>query len=316
MNIRKTVLLAALAALTGQATAQTNTVRTNPVGADGVVDLPAFSVPLSRYMSEQARQKFTETATRPRPAKPVAKPTIAQMRENADAYYRPIVERERLTWPVRIDSEKIGGVATQIITPDAGIPRRNSKRVLINLHGGSFLTGAGLGGLTESIPIAGTMGIKVVTVDYRMAPEYQFPSASEDVASVYLELLKHHKPADIGIFGCSAGGILSAMSIAWFLSRKLPVPGALGIFHAGAFASFSGSPADTNSWGGDSRYLAPPLLGQAPLPVGILPPNALRGAMDYTANADPNDPLASPALSPSILRAFPPTLLITGTRAF
>lgn len=38
--------------------------------------------------------------------------------------------------------------------------------------------------------------------------------------------------------------------------------------------------------------------------------------MDYSANTDPNDPLASPALSQKILAAFPPTLIMTGTRGW
>src|SRR3546814_1842513 len=80
---------------------------------------------------------------------------------------------------------------------------------------GAFLVGAGLNSLAESIPVAGTMGIKVVSIDYRMAPEYAFPSASNDVEAVYAELLKQYRPRDIGIYGCSAGGILTAMTMAW-----------------------------------------------------------------------------------------------------
>jgi feruloyl esterase len=41
--------------------------------------------------------------------------------------------------------------------------------------------------------------IKVITIDYREAPEYHFPVASEDVAAVYGALLKAYKPSHIGI---------------------------------------------------------------------------------------------------------------------
>ena len=44
--------------------------------------------------------------------------------------------------------------------------------------------------LLESVPIASLGGYKVITVNYRMAPEATHPAAVEDVATVYRELLK------------------------------------------------------------------------------------------------------------------------------
>ena len=38
--------------------------------------------------------------------------------------------------------------------------------------------------------------------------------------------------------------------------------------------------------------------------------------LDYFEGADPSDPLVSPGSSDDVLRAFPPTLIITGTRGF
>jgi acetyl esterase/lipase len=74
--------------------------------------------------------------------------------------------------------------------------------------------------------------IKVVAVDYRLGPENRFPAASEDVTNVYRELLKTYRPENIGIFGCSAGGMLSGQAIPWFLKEHLPLPGAIGVFCA------------------------------------------------------------------------------------
>jgi epsilon-lactone hydrolase len=180
-----------------------------------------------------------------------------------------------------------------VITPREGVSAQNRHRVLINLHGGGFLWGEGNGARVESIPIAGLGKITVITVAYRMAPEFKFPAASEDVAAVYRELLKERHASEIGVYGCSAGGILTAEAIAWFQKVNLPMPGAIGTFCGSAEAP-----------GGDSRYVAPLLVGEQP--------SSLR--MPYFSGTSPSDPLVFPANSPALLAHFPPTLLIAGSR--
>ncbi len=73
----------------------------------------------------------------------------------------------------------------------------NARRVLLNIHGGGFLSEP-TAALAESIPIAATMGVQVISIDYRMSPEAKFPAASEDIAAVYAEVLKTHEPAQVG----------------------------------------------------------------------------------------------------------------------
>jgi len=272
---------------------------------DGTVHIPAFDVPLSSYMSEEAKRAFVRhTLIRPLASiDPTA--SISTRRKGVAEYYRPMVERAKALYPVRIEEQKMAGVMTDIVTPEGGVSAVNRNRVLINLHGGGFSVGAGLGALVESIPIASVGKFEVITVDYRMAPEYKFPGASEDVAAVYKELLKHYRPENIGIYGCSAGGMLTAEVVAWFQKVHLPKPGAIGIFCAGADLAI----------GGDSRFISEPLdveTGLAPPPPPT--PNPPRSAMGYFSDADLKDPLVSPALSPAVLSEFPPTLLITGTR--
>jgi acetyl esterase/lipase len=75
----------------------------------------------------------------------------------------------------------------------------------------------------------------VLAVNYRMASEYHFPAASKDIASVYVELLKQYRAEDIRIYGCSAGGALTAQAVAWLQKETLPTPGAIGIFGAGTY---------------------------------------------------------------------------------
>lgn len=183
----------------------------------------------------------------------------------------------------------------------------DTSRVLINLHGGGFRVGSGALQLIESLPIAATARIRVISIDYSLSPEHKFPAASEDVAAVYRELIKHFLPAQIGIYGCSSGGMLTAMSVAWFQREKLPRPGAIGIFCSGL--DYSG--------GGDSAYIAGPLQPYLS-GVKVLPPppnpNPPAQSNEYLGSADPRDPMVSPGYYPDRISQFPPTLIVTGTR--
>jgi acetyl esterase/lipase len=193
--------------------------------------------------------------------------------------------------------------------PADGISPENKNRVLTNLHGGGFSGCFPACAELESIPIASLGRIRVVSVDYRQGPTHKFPAASEDVAAVYRELLKTYPAKNIGIYGCSAGGMLTGMSVAWFQAHDLPPPGAVGIFCAGL--TMTG-----NGFGGDSAYWNGP-YGEARLPPPPPVDNTPRlPRLGYLEDADPSDPLVAPASSDDVLRAFPPTLIITGTRGF
>lgn len=269
------------------------------VDAQGNVQVPAFTVPFSSYASPEARSMFQRVLEEGRDAPPLDGPVAASR-----AYYDKIntarADLMQRLYPVNVEKRTIGGVPTQVVTPKQGIAPDQKHRVLINLHGGAFLWGAGAGGLVESIPVSSEGRIEVVTVDYRQGPEHVFPAASEDVAAVYRELLKRYPAKNIGIYGCSAGGGLTGEAVAWFIHEKLPVPGAIGIFCA--------SVVDI---GGDSAYIAPVLDGEPP------PTSVLKFAdLPYFKGADPKDPMVLPADSPALLAKFPPTLLITGTRDF
>lgn len=221
---------------------------------------------------------------------------INRQREIIDAYfYSPRIDKARALYPVKESSLVIDGVYTEVFEPVGGIAPALQKLVLINLHGGGFSLGARTEGRLESIPVANVAGIKVISIDYRQGPEYRFPAASEDVAIVYEHLLRDYAPEHIGIFGCSAGGILAAQAIAWFDTLALPQPGAIGIFCAGA----------GESTGGDSRTIAEAFGTSRPL-----------GEMDYFSDSDWQDPLVSPMHHPELLAKFPPTLVISSTRDF
>jgi len=268
---------------------------------DGIVHVPAYDLPLSIYMSEAAKRAFRERATR----LPLVSlgASIAEYRRAMDEhFYAPRLARALERFPCDIASDQIAGVRVDRVRPKSGVRSGNRSSVLVSLHGGGFRVGGGLGAQLEAVPIAVEMGIEVIAIDYRQGPEHEFPAASEDVAAVYHTLLERYASSNIGICGVSAGGVLTAMTVAWLDHHNLPKPAAIGLFCA---------PAE-NLWGGDSRFSTPALFGY---PVPPPEPNPPDTGMPYVREENLRDPLVSPALYPELLGRFPPTLVITGTRA-
>ncbi len=268
---------------------------------DGTISVPAFELPPSELASPEARAAQADRSKSTMATPPSDIPVDA-IRQGLEAMLAPQVEAMKRVYPVTIADTTIAGVPGRVITPGSGT--FDKKRVLINLHGGGFTMCATACALLESIPVASLGGYKVVTVDYRQAPEHRHPAALEDIEKVYRALLKRYKPQSIGIYGCSAGGSLSAQTAAWLPSRGLPQPGAIGIFGAGAVRFFSGDSAHIAAYV-DGSFPPPPKPGQHGADI-------TRG---YFSEVSMDDPVVSPALHPDVVAKFPPTLIITGTRA-
>lgn len=270
------------------------------IEADGTVVVPSYRLPPSPYLSPEAKKAL------PREVSENSSSGTEIMTNEAASAQRQAAVKNSAAWiqhirdryPVNTEELTIAGVHAYRVTPLGGVPKHNRGKILINLSGGGFtMASAGAGGLNESIPLAALAKMEIVTLDYRQAPEAKFPAASEDVAAVYRELLKTRKPKNIGIFGCSAGGLLTAQSLAWFDKEHLPMPAAAGIFCASADAR----------WAGDSWFWQKPVMGLA------TPPSL--DERFYYGDHDLADPLMSPMESPAVLSRFPPTLFITGSRS-
>lgn len=273
-----------------------------------VLHISDLSVPLSSLLSPEARAYMVHLLRdNPFFGGPSAADDIKGYRASQDAIMRQFLIPMRKRFSVNVEQQKIAGIDVDVITPRNGVSARNNHRVLLNVHGGGFISGAKTASLIESIPIAALGQIKVISIDYRMAPEAQFPAASEDVAVVYQQILKQYEPRNIGLYGCSAGGTLTAQSVAWFDAHNLPQPGAVGVLCASLGEIF----------GGDSGNTALALNGMAPVPHAANAAAApMHEAPSYLRNADAQSPLVYPIHSPVLLGRFPPTLFLTSTRAF
>jgi acetyl esterase/lipase len=247
-------------------------------------------IPMPHTISPEA-QKWLDSLAQQKPTPPES---LADRRAHTDAWRKMDSAEARKLYPVNIEETSMGGVRTDVITP---LSTPTSNRVLINLHGGGFNSDSG--SLIEGVPIANLAKIKVVSVYYRLAPENPFPAAVDDAVAVYRELLKTYAPHNIGIYGTSAGAILTCEVAVRLKQLGLPLPAALGVFSGhGDFSRV-----------GDSWQLF--TLGGFP---GMLQPTDPDHLPDgpYIGKTDRKDPVLSPRFAD--LRGMPPTLLVTSTR--
>ena len=300
---------AALLALVAPLLLAQNEAPKTDLGADapGAIVVPRFVLPFSDYASPEARADFIERrkeqAARVRDAAAQPKGTPSgKNRSGNEAWVDRALAAQLRKYPATMTESYIGGVHVRTFVPAGGVSKKNANRLLINLHGGGFTENWDAGSRIESLPLASIGRVKVISVDYRMAPKFHFPAASEDVASVYRALLKTYRPSSIAVYGCSAGGVLGPQAIAYFQKAGLPMPAALGIL-SGSLTRITG----------DSIFEAAPLAGYAPSKTD---PDALLTAATggYFNGVSATDPLMWPAASDQVLKRFPPTMLATGVR--
>lgn len=259
------------------------------IAADGTAYVTRV-VPVPATVSPQA-QKFLS-----RPASDAeVPPNLEQNRTGTDQWQAGAGALSKKLYPANVAVDKIAGVPVRIVTPLTIAPAKRN-RILINLHGGGFVSDSG--SLTETIPIANLTGTKVVAVLYRLAPEHPFPAGLDDAIAVYKELLKTYKPANIGVYGTSAGAILTAEMTAKLKQLGLPLPGATGIFSGTGDLSQGGDSAALYTLDGLAGHLDP----SKPDP----------GPAQYRGATRLRDPILSPLYAD--LHGFPPTLFITSVR--
>lgn len=207
------------------------------------------------------------------------------------------MEKMKAAYPVDVEATTLGGVKVWAVTPKHIAPKRED-RLLICLHGGGFTSDSG--SLIESIPIAALTGTKVVSVLYRLAPQFPFPAAVEDSTAVYTAALKNHQPRKVAIYGTSAGAVLAAQTAVHIRKNSQPLPAVLGFFSGYVDLARYGDSRWIYGSGGlkDFSAMIEPLKG-----LGMVP---------YVGDHDRKDPVLSPIYAD--LKGFPPTLCMTSTR--
>lgn len=243
------------------------------------------------WVSEEAIQRFRLDA-----AQPVAPEEVLAAREHYDKFNRDHLATALECYDVRIEETDIAGIHVHHVAARDS----NVGKTLLCLHGGAFMWGRGAGALLEAIPVAAIAKIPVIAVEYALAPEQRFPAAIEDVLAVYRSLLQSQEARSIGIYGCSAGGILTSQIVARLIAEDMPCPGAIAMI-CGTGLEFRG----------DSPHTA---AAYSPRPDHV---DDIRLAeMLHFETADPADSSMFPGEHPEVLARFPASMLVTGSRDF
>lgn len=105
-----------------------------------------------------------------------------------------------------------GPIAARLYTP-AGAPATTPG--LVYFHGGGFAIGDLESHDGHCRRLASFAGIRVLAVDYRLAPEHPFPAGHDDALASVKWVFDHaaeigFDPARVAVGGCSAGGNLAA----------------------------------------------------------------------------------------------------------
>lgn len=115
------------------------------------------------------------------------------------------------------------GVPCEWLTPQ----NSPQDQALLYLHGGGFILGLTSLHLEMVAYLAQKLGVRVLMVDYRLAPEYPFPAALDDCVTAYRWLLKQGIPAqNIIVAGDSAGGNFTITTLMKLRDSGDPLPAA------------------------------------------------------------------------------------------
>jgi acetyl esterase/lipase len=205
---------------------------------------------------------------------------------------RELVSAQPLPAEVTVTAATLGEVPTAEITVDGIEPRH----VVLYFHGGVYVIGDAFLAAELASQVGRRTQAKVISVDYRLAPEHPYPAAVDDALAAYEALLHSGvAPSDIAFAGESAGGGLAVATMVNARDRELPLPVAAYVMSPYADLTLAGTTMET-------RRVVDPLLSRE-----LLQPRVT----DYTSGQDAASGLISPIFAD--LTGLPPLMIQAGT---
>ena len=205
---------------------------------------------------------------------------------------RELTSAQPLPADVTVTAAALGGVPTAEITIDGIEPRH----VVLYFHGGVYVLGDAFQAADLASQIGRRTRAKVISVDYRLAPEHPYPAAVDDALAAYEALLQNGTaPSDIAFAGESAGGGLAIATLVNARDHGLPLPAAAFVMSPYADLTLAGTTMDT----------------KAEVDVLMSRENLQARVSDYTSGQDAALGLISPIFAD--LSGLPPLIIQAGS---
>jgi acetyl esterase/lipase len=205
---------------------------------------------------------------------------------------RAALSAQPLPADLTVTAGTLGGVPTAEITIEGIEPRH----IVLYFHGGVYVIGDAFLAADLASQVGRRVRAKVISVDYRLAPEHPYPAAVDDALAAYEALLQSGVDASNIVFaGESAGGGLAVATLINARDHGLPLPTAAFVMSPMTDLTLAGTTMET-------RREADPLFTRELLQERV---------NDYTAGQDAALPLMSPIFAD--LAGLPPLIIQAGT---
>jgi epsilon-lactone hydrolase len=205
---------------------------------------------------------------------------------------RELTSAQPLPADVSVTAAALGGVPTAEITVDGVEPRH----VVLYFHGGVYVLGDAIQAADLASQVGRRTQAKVISVDYRLAPEHPYPAAVDDALAAYEALLKNGTdPSDIAFAGESAGGGLAIATLVNARDHRLPLPAVAFVMSPYVDLTLAGTTMET-------KREVDVLMSREALQTRVT---------DYTSGHDAALGLISPVFAD--LSGLPPLIIQAGT---
>jgi len=192
---------------------------------------------------------------------------------------------------LRIEQSELNAIPVEWIAPEGA----DNAPVLFHLHGGGYVLGNPAGSRPFTTAFALKANARVVSIDYRLAPEHPFPAAVDDSVAAYRGLLETIPAHRIAIGGESAGGGLAVATMLAARFKNLPLPSSAVLISPWTDLTCTAETFNTKA------YVDP-----------MLTRRALKEMADaYAPEAEARSPFASPLFGD--LAGLPPMLIHVGS---